>query len=450
MEQALLSQIYSRHREILLDLYQESMAELSPEILIQRYVKLEKRVLTIGNREYFLGSTEKIFVIGSGKASGTMALALEKILGHRIADGIVLVNRGFPKRGSHIQFFESDHPTPTVSSYSATLEIIAFLKSIPAKSIVINLISGGTSSLLYAPPIGIELNSVASLWNLLLDSGASIEEINTVRKQLSQVHGGRLLRLTKNFRLVDLILSDVPGNNPSVIGSGPTTIDETTIDDALEILKNYDLIKKLPTDIADYLFNRLRFNDSDKPKIGSDSLLDHQQYIIGTSTDLAGIIAEKAKQKKFGTRYSKQAYSGSSKEIAIQIAKDSIAVLNGQISIKKPAILIYHGESYVSVTGTGKGGRNQELALTAALALEGQHKISLLSLGTDGKDGPTDVAGAAVNGLTTLRARKKDFNPEEYLRNNDSYSFFSAFGDTIRTEKNVTNLMDIQLILIEA
>jgi len=450
MDQAMLSQIYSRHREILLDLFHESMAELSPTTMIQRKVQLKNRTLTVGDREYWLGSSEKVYVIGSGKASGTIALELEKILGNRIADGLVVVNRGFSKKGKRIQFLESDHPTPTNSSFSAALELITFLKTIPPKSILINLISGGTSSLIYAPPVGIELQSAANLWSLLLDSGATIEEMNTVRKQISAVHGGRLLRFVKNLRLIDLILSDVPGNKPEVIGSGPTTVDETTIEDALAILKKFDLIKKLPPDIADYLFNRLRFNDSDKPRLGSDSLLDHQQYVIGTSTDLAAIIAEKAQKKNFSSRYYKEAYSDSTKKIAIQIAKDAIAVLNGQIELQKPAILVYHGESYVSVNGNGKGGRNQELALTAALALEGQHKISLLSLGTDGKDGPTDVAGAAINGLTTLRARKKDLHPEEYLKDNDSYSFFSALGDTIRTEKHVTNLMDIQLILIEA
>lgn len=450
MEQSQLSQIYSRHREILSDLFSEAMSELKPEKMLKRLISYSDRQLKLGNQTYTLHSREKVYVIGMGKASGSLALALESVLGDIFGDGLVIVNRGFTGKSKRIQFLEGDHPTPSNASYAAALELKAFLKDLPINAIVINLISGGTSSVLYEPPSGVELKSAVELWNLLLESGASIQEINTVRKQISAIHGGRLLRFTKNHFLIDFILSDVPGNDPASIGSAPTTVDDTKIEDALFILKKYGLIKKIPSEIASFLFDRLKFADSDKPLRGSDSLIHHHQFFLGTSTDLAKIIAEKAERRGFSTRYSKKAYSGSTKEMAIKMAKDAIRLLNGQDSLPKPALLIYHGESYVNVRGSGIGGRNQELALTAAIALEGQHKVSLMSIGTDGKDGPTPVAGAIINGLSTQRARKKGLEPEKFLQNNDSFTFFSQLSDTIQTEKHVTNLMDIQLILVEA
>lgn len=450
MDQAKLKEKYSRQKEVLMDLYNESMKEIHPVSLVQRLIKLEKNVLTIGSKTFTLAHQETVYVIGSGKASGEMALAIENVLKDKIEDGLVLVKRGFDKKGKRIQFFESDHPTPTQTTYAATLEYLHFLKNIPNDAIVINVISGGTSSILYAPPENVQISDAAKLFDTLLESGATIEEMNIVRKQVSEVHGGRLLNYLKHTRLVDILLSDVPGNDPAVIGSGPTTVDETSIDDVLQVLKKYDLFKKLPESIVDYFYHTHKSRSSTKPLPGSDKLIKHWQFFLGTSTDLASIIAEKAANKKMKVQFSPDAYMGETREMAITMARNAIDELKKLKPQSKTRLHIYHGESYVNVVGKGIGGRNQELALTAALAIEGQHKISILSVGTDGKDGPTDAAGAYVNGLTILRARKKEIEPESYLKKNDSYTFFDKMNDLIKTDAHVTNLMDIQLVLIES
>lgn len=451
MEQAQLAHIYSRHREILLDLYHDALTEMSPVHLVNQLISRSGRNLAIAETTHTLSKNRPIYIIGSGKASAGIALALERILGDYLTDGMVLVPRSESKISSkRIQFFQCDHPLPSETNLASTLELIDFIRTFPPKSIVFNVISGGTSALLFKPNDAISIKSAQQVYELLLDSGADISEINTVRKQISEVHGGRLLRALKDVYLVDLILSDVPGNDPSIIGSGPTTIDESDTTDALRILESYDLIKKLPLDVTNFFFESIRTGKTGKPRPGDDSLIQHEQHILGTSKDLAQIIALKAQKKGFSTWFSPQAYSDTTRKIAIEITRSALNVLTDKQKASKTTLLVFHGESYVHVTGTGKGGRNQELALTAAISIEGQHKISLLSIGTDGKDGPTDAAGALVNGLTTLRARKKGLEPEVFLQNNDSYSFFKQTGDLVFTKKHVTNLMDIQLVLIES
>lgn len=450
MELTQLTAIYARHREILIDVYHDALLEMHPTKLIQRCISLSNNTLRIADLEIILARNESIYVIGSGKASGMLALALQEVLGNRICDGVVVVPRGFKKECKQIQFFEADHPLPTYASLASSYELINFIQKIPAQAIVINLISGGTSSLLHIPPDEVELESVAVVYELLLESGATIEEMNVVRKQLSEINGGRLLPFLKNTRLIDIILSDVPSNNPATIGSGPTTVDESTITDALSVLQKFDLIKSLPSDVTDYFFEAVQTGKTTKPILGSDALLYHHQILLGTSSDLASIICEKAALKGFETHFSPKAYSASARTTAIEIARKAIDFLRNPDKKRASILFVYHGESYIHVTGTGKGGRNQELALTAAISIEGQHRISILSVGTDGKDGPTDAAGAMVNGLTTLRARKKGLEPELYLKNNDSYTFFKQSGDLVQSEKHITNLMDIQIVLVEA
>ncbi|TNE68877.1 DUF4147 domain-containing protein [bacterium] len=450
MEQAQLANIYTRHREILLDLYHDALEEMHPSQLLNRKIQRNGRILRIGDDEITLSHAAPIYIIGSGKASATLAIALEKLVGDYIEDGIVLIPRGAYQASRFVQFFECDHPLPSESNYAATLELLDFITTIPKHAVVINLLSGGTSALLFKPNALVSVRSLQVVFELLLDSGATIEETNIVRKQFSEVHGGRMLALLKDVHLYDIILSDVPGNNPATIGSGPTTIDDSDISDALRILEKYELIKKVPLDVTNFIFETLRTGKTSKPRPGDDALIFHRQHVIGTSTDLAQSIALKAQAKGYTSWFNEAAYSDSTRQMAIEISRKAIQVLSHGKDIKKPALLIFHGESYVNVTGTGQGGRNQELALTAGISIEGQHKISMLSLGTDGKDGPTDAAGALVNGLTTLRARKKGLEPEVFLRNNDSYSFFKQTGDLVFTKKHVTNLMDIQLVLIDS
>lgn len=439
---------YKKQAEKLRSIFMEAFENCTPYKLVERMFRVSGKELIIEKDRLTLGSNDRIYVIGAGKASVSMAEAVESILGDYICDGLIIAPQITGHSLKRIQVMKGSHPLPTIDSYVSTLELLDFISSIPEQSLVINLISGGASTLLSHPPFGVTMDSIQHLNILLLESGATISEINTVRKQFSKVKGGRLLSRLSHVRLVDLLLSDVPTNLPADIGSGPTIVDGSTVENAINILHKYNLFKKMPIDLTIYL-KWIARKGSDKPKLGQDELLHHTIHTIGTSNTLATLVKESAERAGYNGWILNRPYSGDVKSIALQIAKQALNVRGNNVPVKKPAALIWHGESSIEVKGNGKGGRNQELALIVAMALEGQHFITMLSIGTDGIDGPTDAAGAIVNGLTTLEARKKDMNPQFFLNDNDSYTFFDNLKLHIKTGYTGQNLMDLQIILID-
>ena len=388
---------------------------------------------------------KKFYLLGAGKASVQIAKSLLE-RGSYFKDGILI---GVEKdRVSGAQVFVGNHPYPDNDSVAASYELLSLARSIPAGETVVFCLSGGASALLCIPPYGIEVEEIQILYKLLLNSGANIQQINTVRKHVCDLKGGKFAEELSHVELITLIESDVPGDDISTIGSGPTVADPSTFREAIDILKEFKLWAKLPESIQRHLIFGEEGVIPENPKVEQLSHLQHKAHIISESEGLAQNIAHSLAQAGYHVWIDEKAYSEDVKSISKKMCSKAIAIVSKKDDMKMPAALIYHGESTVEVKGSGLGGRNQELALIAALSIEGQHPISVLSIGTDGIDGPTDASGAIINSFTTLAARKEKLAPEQFLQNNDSYNFHEAMNTHVKLGPTGINLMDLQVILI--
>lgn len=385
-----------------------------------------------------------LWLLGAGKAAVEMARQAEAYFGDEIKDGII-ISPDRNKNLKRVQSFKGTHPYPGEQSVSASMELAELAESIPAGDTVLFCLSGGASSLYCIPPDDVEIDELQYVWKLLLECGAGIKEINVVRKHVSVSSGGRLGQILSKNRLCSVILSDVPGDEPQHIGSGPTVEDPSTFKEAFQIMKKYGIWEEVPHSIRIHITRGMHGSVDDTPE---KLALDHEVYVISGADLLAGNTADFLERQGYATRQAGSAYDEPVKSISKKICSDAIGVLSGKDELKKPAALIYYGESTVAVKGQGKGGRNQELALMAAISLEGQHPVSLLSLATDGRDGPTDAAGAIVTSNTTLAARKKKLSPENYLQQNDSYHFHEEMETLLITGPTGNNVMDLQVVLI--
>ena len=393
-------------------------------------------------------SSKKVWILGAGKASVEMAKNLVKQSDIVVQDGMIISSTEIPDF-SGIQVFKGSHPYPDESSVSASYELREFARSIPEGETVIFCLSGGASSLLTIPVKGVEIDELAQTYKLLLESGADIHEINIVRKHLCELKGGQLAQVLHHTNLITLAISDVPGDRLESIGSAPTVCDPSTFKDAFQILKRFSLWNDVPHSVRIHIAKGMSGDVPDTPKPEINEHPGHSIQIISKASYLAEGIARELESEGFNTWIRDEAYSGDVKKVSKEICSKAISILSRDEPVKKPAALIYYGESTVEVNGEGLGGRNQELALASAISIEGQHSISILSIGTDGVDGPTDSSGALINSETTLRARKKKLDPEEYLQNNDSYHFHEEMNTHIRLGPTGNNLMDLQVVIIE-
>jgi hydroxypyruvate reductase/glycerate 2-kinase len=387
-------------------------------------------------------------VIGAGKASVEMARKVEEKFGEQIMDGIIIA----PEKSSdlnNIQVFKGTHPYPDEDSVSASYELLSLAKRIPQNDRVIFCLSGGASSLYCIPANGIELDEFKETYKLLLNSGASIHQINVVRKHISETSGGQTALHLSNHKLISLILSDVPGDDPEIVGSGPTVADSSTFKQAFQVLKKYQLWVEIPHSVRIHISKGMHGDISETPKPESHKWDHHRVEMISGAKILAENVGKQLEKEGYHAEVADHAYDEEVKDISRKICSKAISILSKKADITAPAALIYFGESTVNVKGEGKGGRNQELALSAAITLEGQNPVSLLSLATDGVDGPTDAAGAIITSQTTLMARKKKLTPEDYLQNNDSYHFHLEMENLIKTGPTGNNLMDIQVVLVD-
>ncbi|GAB5409648.1 MAG: glycerate kinase [Balneolaceae bacterium] len=389
-----------------------------------------------------------IWLLGAGKASISMAQKIIDRKGVSAQDGIIITNEKIPSLKS-VQIFKGAHPYPDENSVSASYELITLARKIPAEETVVFCLSGGASSLLCIPPKGIEIEELAYTYELLLNSGAPINKLNIVRKHLCSLKGGQLAQALHHTNLITVISSDVPNDDLETIGSAPTICDSSTFKDAFQVLKKYGLWNEVPHSIRIHIVKGMSGDIPDTPKPGVNDHPNHKVKIVSKAVSLANQIGLILKEEGYNTLIADTAYDGDVRKVSKTICSKAISVLSNNDILKKPAALIYYGESTVEVKGSGKGGRNQELALISAISIEGQHSISMLSIGTDGIDGPTDVAGAIVTSETTLLARKKKLNPEEYLQNNDSYHFHKEMSTSVRIGPTGKNLMDLQVVIIE-
>lgn len=430
----------------------KALEAVNPYERLKSIVRLEKNRLLItmeDGKEHRvdLDAFKRIFLIGAGKASASMARAFETILGSRIAKGIIITKYGHILPLRHIDTTEAGHPVPDRNGIEGTRKICDLLKGSEGEDLVIFILSGGGSSLLPFPADGITLEEKQEATQLLLVCGADITEINTIRKHISQIKGGCLARWAYPSTVLAFILSDVVGNPLEVIGSGPTVPDPSTFEEALKIVEKYNLLETIPASILDYLSLGKEGSVKETPKPG-DVVFDKVTNILIGSNLLALKAARiEAQSRGFNTLILSSSVVGETREAArfhAAIARELVSTGN---PVPKPACILSGGETTVTVKGHGLGGRNQEFALAGALEIGGLEQVVLLSGGTDGTDGPTDAAGAIADHTTLGRARLKGLDPKEHLENNDAYPFFKGLGDLLITGPTYTNVMDVRILL---
>lgn len=414
---------------------------------------MEGDLLHVGGHSYPLSRFSCIVVTGAGKATPAMAAAVEELLGDRITAGAINTKYGHSQSLTHIDTTECGHPIPDEAGVEGTRRMLGLLNDLDEKSLVVCLFSGGGSALMPAPGQGITLAQKQRVTQLLLECGASIDEINTVRKHLSTIKGGLLARHAQPATVISLLMSDVIGDRLDTIASGPTYPDPTRFEDCLEIADRFGLRDRLPAAVSAHLVSGADGEAEETPVAGDPCFHRTLNRVVGNNTMALTAAAQKARELGYKPLILSSRIAGDTGEAArLHVAIAEEVVLSGQ-PIAAPACLISGGETTVVVTGTGKGGRNQEFALAGATFLADSDRIThdritLLSAGTDGTDGPTDAAGALSDGGTLARGQALGLDAATHLAANDSYPFFSALDDLVMTGPTGTNVMDLRLLLV--
>lgn len=433
------------HKKMASDIFYAALKEADPYSLVLLF---KERIIAA----YQHAHADKLFITGFGKAAVAMGRAAEDSVYDIITEGILITkyghtNKSLPLR--KLKVLEAGHPIPDEYGYAGTAEVVRLLQKADENTLVLCLISGGGSALLVSPCSGITLQEKQEVSELLLRAGADISELNTVRKHISAVKGGRLAELARPARLISLILSDVIGDRLDVIASGPTAPDKTTFSDAHLVLEKYKLLYRIPESVRRVIEDGIRGQIPETPKEGNPLFLGIENIIIGSNR--MALSAAKKKAGEFGLEAEilSSELQGEAKEAGKWLAKKAKdikeSITQGSMASR---CIISGGETTVTVKGKGRGGRNMELALAFAMEIEGVDGVTFLSAGTDGTDGPTDATGAIVDGRTVETARIAGLDPKEYLNNNDSYNFFKKIDGLLITGPTGTNVMDIQIITV--
>jgi glycerate-2-kinase len=425
-----------------------ALNSVDPYKAVLNNLKIVDGKLRVGNFKASLDDLRKIVVIGGGKAGGAMAEAVESVLGDRVSGGCVNVLQGteFRYNLKKIRLQGASHPIPNNDGVRGVAEMLMLSSSMREKDLVICLISGGGSALMPYPAEGISLEDKQDVTSRLLMKGATIDDLNAVRKHLSAIKGGQLARRCYPTRVVSLILSDVVGDPLDTIASGPTSPDTTTFRNAVDVLKKY----KLWDDICSQVRERLEYGVKkvivETPKPG-DEIFNHvTNIIVGNNSIAAESAAEAAEALGYNSLIVSTMVEGEAAEVGTVLAGIARELAAKGRPLKPPAAVIVGGETTVNVRGSGRGGRNQELALSLARRITGLKAVAA-SLATDGIDGPTEASGAIVDGETSTKASKAGLSIEKFLAENDSHSFFKKIGDTIVTGPTGTNVNDLVLII---
>ncbi|OLC15977.1 MAG: hypothetical protein AUH29_06500 [Candidatus Rokubacteria bacterium 13_1_40CM_69_27] len=409
--------------------------------LIGRALRVDGPKLVAGPRAVDLGRLRRLLVLGCGKAGGAMARAVEGVLGDRIADGFVVVKDGHTAPTRRIRLAQAGHPVPDGRGQAAAARLLELAGAAGAGDLVIFLISGGGSALTPAPAPPVTLEEKQAVTTLLLAAGATINELNAVRKHLSLFKGGRLARAAAPAMVLTLILSDVIGDPLDVIASGPTAPDPTTFADALAVLTRRAVRERVPASVLARLEAGARGEVEETPKPGDPVFERVTNLVIGNNALTVDAAAAEARRLGFDPDVLTRALEGEAREVA----RDLVARAR---RLRPPACLIAGGETTVTVRGRGRGGRCQEFALTAALELRPQEGLVALAAGTDGTDGPTDAAGALVDAGTLGRGQAGGLDPRASLEDNNANAFLRASGDLVITGPTNTNLLDLYILLL--
>jgi glycerate-2-kinase len=434
-------------RTLALRCLEEAVNAVEPRTLLKAKAKMENSRLRVDSLTFDLAKFRRVFVVGGGKAGAAMAQAIEELLGTRIAAGVINVPYGTKRPTQTVQLNEARHPVPDQAGVEGTRRIMRIAQEATAGDLLICLISGGGSSLMPLPREGITLDDKQTLTSMLLKSGADITEVNTVRKHLSDFKGGWLAKKAYPATVLNLVLSDVMGDPLDSIASGPTVPDLSTFSDAQGILKKYGLWLNAPVAVRKLIMKGAEGRVEETPKAKDPVFKNVHNVVIGNNRTASQAALKCLQAEGVNTLLLADFLEGEAKDVGEAFAKFAVGVVVSDEPIPKPLGVVAGGETTVTVRGEGLGGRNQELALAAALNLRGLEECVIASFSTDGVDGPTDAAGAIVDGYTLKRAKQQGINPEEYLAANDSYRFFSKLGDLIHTDATGTNVNDISVIV---
>jgi glycerate-2-kinase len=442
------TQLNRRARKLALESLEAALNAADPKQMIKFHVVLDDSMLKVGDHSFNLERFGSVYVVGGGKASGSMAEALETILGERITDGLVNVPHGTKNKTRRIKLHGASHPFPDEAGIKGTRTMLNIVEQAERNDLIICLVSGGGSSLMPLPRGRISLADKKEITEALLKSGATINEVNTVRKHISDFKGGWLAKKAYPATVLNLILSDVVGDPLDFIASGPTVPDSTTFNDAMGVLKRYGLWASAPASIKKVLSDGERGIIAETPKADDEAFKKVYNVVVGNNRSSSLAACAQLRSAGLNRLLLTATLEGEARQVGIVLASIAREVSVSGNPVKKPAAIVAGGETTVTVTGKGLGGRNQELALAAALKLKELRGAVLASLSTDGLDGPTDAAGAIVDGETLMRANKMGLAPGEFLAENNSYRFFSALGDLICTGPTGTNVNDLSIIVV--
>ncbi|MBV9302251.1 MAG: glycerate kinase [Acidobacteriaceae bacterium] len=438
----------SRLRRDAIAIFRAALAAANAGNAVRRHLQIQSGQVKAGSVRLPLKNSDRIFLIGVGKAAIKMAASVKQVFGATLSGGTVVTKRGHATRRLRgIEIIEAGHPLPDHAGVQGSIAIQQLLRELNARDLLIVAISGGASALLPAPAERITLEAKQQTTDLLLKAGATIHELNAVRKHISTLKGGQLASLAYPATVVSLILSDVIGDQLDVIGSGPTAPDTSTFGDALNVLRKFGLMQRVPRTVRERLEQGARGQIAETPKPG-DPLFKHVHNIVVGSNRLAlKAAALEARSRGFCPLILSSTIEGETREVARTHAQILREVALSGNPVRPPACILSGGETTVTVRGGGRGGRNQEFALAAALELDGAQNLLVLSAGTDGTDGPTDAAGAIATGDTIERSRRLGLDAARHLAANDSYPFLDRLGDLVKTGPTGTNVMDVHVLL---
>lgn len=419
-----------------------ALAAVDPEQAVRRELERDGVRLAIAGRA--VEADASLVVLAAGKAATAMAGAVEAVAGDRIAAGLAVTKDGHARTLSRIEVRETAHPVPDARCELAARALLALAKRARPQDVAVVLLSGGASALLACPQPGLTAGDVARTTASLLAAGADIRALNTVRKHLVEVAGGRLARALRARRIEVLIVSDVIDDPLDVIASGPCTPDPTCFADARAVIAHYGLAAALPPRVLAHLEAGARGARPESPKPGEAAFAGVRTHVVARLSDALGAAARAARTRGFVPLRIGDALRGEARE-----AGRRLAALATSMRVREPTCLVAGGETTVTLQGDGQGGRNQELALAAAIAWQGVRGVALLAAGTDGSDGPTDAAGAFADGATVARGVACGADAAAALARNDSHGFFAREGGVFRTGPTGTNVMDITLVSVE-
>jgi len=437
-----------RLRSDALEALEAALEAVDPKRAVLDSIRLSGDGIRVGGKRVNIGESARIIVVGGGKAGGPMAEGVEEALGDRVTAGAVNVLRGTERgfRPRRIRLNPASHPIPDEAGVRGVMDMMSLVSGLSTRDVVICLISGGGSALMPLPAEGVTLADIQDTTGRLLRAGATINELNAVRKHLSAFKGGQLARACRPARVVSLILSDVVGNPLDTIASGPTAPDHTTFADAIDVLERYCVFGELSEGVRRHLVDGVRGLIAETPKPDDPLFRRVRNVVVASNLTATERAAEAARRMGYRSLLLTTHLEGEARHAGVLVSGLARGASVDGHPLKPPACIVLGGETTVAVKGNGLGGRNQELALSASRMIGGLCCV-IAALGTDGIDGPTDAAGALADGATAARASEQGLDPDAFLGRNDSYSFFKALGDSIFTGPTGTNVNDLILVL---